>query len=172
MNPEICLRPARADDASCLAALAIQVWLHTYATDGVRPALANYVLTQFTPQRFEHCINSTRHRVIVAEQGEHLLGYALLDFDSYQPAVPHTSTELQSLYVLPRFARQGIGSALLHACANAAQDQAADATYWLSVNSQNHNALAFYASHQFEQYGTLFFELDSVRYANQILATV
>ncbi len=167
----ITIRPATPEDTSTLAALAITVWLQTYAISGVRPALANYVFSTFTDPYFARLISDPRHVVLVACHGEHLVGYAALDFDAYQPAVPHTDVELQTLYVLPRFNRQGIGKALLTACKTIASERAGHDALWLSVNSQNHAALAFYNCQQFEQYGTLFFELESVRYENRILAS-
>jgi len=46
------LRSAAATDAHALAALAIQVWLDTYATDGVNELLGRHVLDAFTPSGF------------------------------------------------------------------------------------------------------------------------
>lgn len=39
-------------DAANLAALSIEVWLHTYARDGIRQAFSDYVLREFTAERF------------------------------------------------------------------------------------------------------------------------
>ena len=44
---ELCLRAARAADAPCLGVLATQVFLDTYATGGIRPAVAREVLAAF-----------------------------------------------------------------------------------------------------------------------------
>ncbi|GGP19434.1 GNAT family N-acetyltransferase [Silvimonas iriomotensis] len=171
LTDTISIRPATATDAQTLAALAITVWLNTYATGGIRPALANYVFSTYTQDHFARLMADTRYAVLVACQGEHLVGYAALDFDASQPGVPHTDIELQTLYVMPRFTRQGVGRALLGACEAMATERAGHGALWLSVNSQNHAALAFYNGRQFEQYGTLYFELDSVRYENRILAS-
>ncbi|GGP27588.1 GNAT family N-acetyltransferase [Silvimonas amylolytica] len=171
LTDTITIRPATPDDAQTLAALAITVWLNTYAIVGIRPALANYVFSTYTQDHFERLMHDARYALLVACQGEHLVGYAALDFDAAQPAVPHTDIELHTLYVLPRFTGQGIGKSLLNACETRATERAGHCALWLSVNSQNHAALAFYNSRQFEQYGTLFFELDSVRYENRILAS-
>ncbi|MFY8192606.1 MAG: hypothetical protein ACOVKF_05625 [Limnohabitans sp.] len=34
------IRTARVDDAACIAVLATQVWLHTYATQGISAAIS------------------------------------------------------------------------------------------------------------------------------------
>ena len=46
------IRPPIAADAPALAALSIQVWLDTYATEGVSDLIARYVLDEFTPAAF------------------------------------------------------------------------------------------------------------------------
>ena len=49
-NPEpALLRAARPDDALCLSVLAMQVFLHTYATDGIRPQIARNAGHQLAP---------------------------------------------------------------------------------------------------------------------------
>ena len=40
-------------DAENLAALAIQVFLHTYATQSLSPAISRHVLSEFTAERFQ-----------------------------------------------------------------------------------------------------------------------
>jgi hypothetical protein len=45
------IRGATTTDASNIAALSIQVWLHTYAKSGLRNALSDYVLAEYTPEK-------------------------------------------------------------------------------------------------------------------------
>ncbi|MFZ6711429.1 hypothetical protein [Undibacterium sp. TC9W] len=48
MTPTVYIRPATQDDALCLSVLATQVFLDTYATTGIRPAIAREVLQSFS----------------------------------------------------------------------------------------------------------------------------
>ena len=52
MRPGFQIRSGRPGDARRLAVLATQVWLHTYATDGVTDEISQYVLSEFTVERF------------------------------------------------------------------------------------------------------------------------
>lgn len=52
MRPGFQIRSGRPGDARRLAVLATQVWLHTYATDGVTDEISAYVLSEFTVERF------------------------------------------------------------------------------------------------------------------------
>lgn len=47
--PGLTLRAARPGDAESLSVLAVQVWLHTYAAQGVTATMASYLLREFSP---------------------------------------------------------------------------------------------------------------------------
>jgi ribosomal protein S18 acetylase RimI-like enzyme len=168
MSPII--RPARAEDAHNLAALAIQVWLHTYATDGIREALSRYVLAEFTPARFLERIADPDRLLLVAEDGIHLLGYAGLDFAAAPEAGAGARTELATLYVQEHFAGRGIGGRLLAAAAEAASGRRGSPALWLSVYHRNDRALAFYRKQGFTERGAFDFEFGGERHRNLVLA--
>ena len=50
------IRKAEERDASSLAAVGIEVWLNTYLREGVSPFFADYVLSEFTAQKFRDSI--------------------------------------------------------------------------------------------------------------------
>jgi hypothetical protein len=60
MSPHISFRMACLADVQNLAALTIQVWLHTYAKDGVHHDISAYVLIEFTPKKFAALNNNPR----------------------------------------------------------------------------------------------------------------
>lgn len=91
------VRQARPADAASLAALAIQVWLHSYATGGVSAPLAHYVLSEFTETKFLARLARQGAALLVAEVEAHLVGYAAVDFDQLCPADRACSAELQTL---------------------------------------------------------------------------
>src|SRR2546421_12754917 len=106
------LRRAIPEDATNLAALAIQVWLHTYARDGIRSAISEYIWSEFTPEKFSRLISDRGHSLLVAEINNHLVGYVTLKYGSPCPSDAQVQTEVATLYVQEHFARRGIGSAL------------------------------------------------------------
>ena len=75
--------------------------------------------------------------------------------------------ELVTLHVQEHFARQGIGSALLHHAERLARGRAS--CLWLMVNAQNFPAIAFYRVHDFARVGTAYFELGAARFENHVL---
>lgn len=162
------IRPATRQDSLCLAALGQQVWLDTYAQDGIRPALATYVHQHFTPARFDLQVSSAQQRLWVAEAHGHLLGYLQLDLAAPCPVAGGGTVEISTLYVLRHAQGQGLGRRLLDAASQHAHGSG-QAGLWLSVNATNLAAQAFYARQGFGQLGEIDFELDGVRHPNQVL---
>ena len=166
----ITIRLAQETDAKNLAALAMHVWLHTYAYNGIRTLISDYVFTEFTEEKFRQLIVASDQCILVAEVKEHLVGYARLNFNAARGDVPHTTTELATLYVQEHFTRQQIGSKRLAACAQHAQQLCGNAAFWLMVNHQNERAIDFYQKLGYTHYGVSFFELGDEHHKNFILA--
>ncbi|MCM5557042.1 GNAT family N-acetyltransferase [Pleomorphomonas sp. JP5] len=155
-------------DAANLAALSIEVWLHTYARDGIRQAFSDYVLREFTAERFVGHVADPRGAVLKCERGPYLLGYLLLDFDAACPTVPGLKGEIATLYVRSRHAREGIGTGLLAEAADLGRARGLE-RFWLAVNHENAPALRFYEAQGFSRHGSRDFELDGERHENFIL---
>ncbi|WP_237151507.1 GNAT family N-acetyltransferase [Oryzibacter oryziterrae] len=159
------IRRAEPADASALAALAIGVWLHTYAGDGIPPDFADYVLGAFSAEDMTAQIAASDRSLFVCSSGERLLGFASLSHADARADRPHFSTELERLYVLSSFARCGIGRGLLAACESHLRERG-EAGYWLRAYAGNEKALAFYDGIGFERLGLDWFALGDQRYEN------
>lgn len=164
------IRHAIPADAERLAALAMQVWLHTYATDGISTVIARYVLAQFSAAKFAAILMQAHSAVLVAEVNAHAVGYALVNVGVACPS-GSPFVEVASLYVQVHFAGQGIGSALLRECQQLAQQRTGSAAIWLTVNAKNYPAIAFYKKHGLAQTGTAYFELGGEKHENHVLVS-
>ena len=161
------IRPANATDAANLTVLATQVWLDTYCKQGVRRALSEYVLSEFSQERFIQRIAAPDQRILLAEQAQHLVGFARIALASTMPKQADYHVELTTLYVQPAFKGQGIGTHLLAAAKAVAEVQSQ--ALWFSVNAQNENALAFYQHVGCVVAGDTYFELDGERHLNRLM---
>ncbi|HEX2013296.1 MAG TPA: GNAT family N-acetyltransferase [Roseateles sp.] len=167
----IALRAARPDDALCLGVLATQVFLDTYATDGIRPALAREVLTRLSPAAFEALLARPDGACMVAERDGHLLGFAQLGLgrDHELLGTPARAAELERLYVQRPCLGRGLGRALLQA----AEEQAAAAgaaQLWLTAWVGNGHARAFYARQGYQELGQTWYEFEGERHENRLFA--
>ncbi len=164
------IRQAIPADAACLAVLATQVWLHTYATDGISTVIARYVLAEFSAAKFSAILAQEHSKVLVAEVNGHAVGYALVN-TGVACTADGPCVEVASLYVQAHFAGQGVGSALLRECQRLALQRTGSAAIWLTVNAKNYPAIAFYKKHGLAQTGTAYFELGGEKHENHVLVS-
>lgn len=169
MLPELSIRVGRSDEASRLAVLAAQVWLHTYATDGISADIAEYVLQELSPEKYLRALNDPTSQVLVAYSGANLVGIAVVKFDTSCPASDDSSSELQTLYVQEHFIGRGLGKLLLRAAETAARQRQSHTRLWLTVNAKNTRAVAFYAHQGYTKVGTTYFALGEGRHENHVL---
>ncbi len=167
-HDEPVIRAGRPADAENLAALGMQVWLHTYATDGISSIISRYVLDTFTVERFLALLAQPSTAVLVAEMNGNLVGYAVVTFDVECPAAAGFTAELATLYVQEHFAGRGVGSSLL-AQAAALAARRCNTPLWLTVNAKNSRAIAFYRERGYTKVGIAPFRLGSEDHENHVL---
>ena len=170
MRPNVLLREAIPEDASCLAALAAQTWLHTYATQGIRPTIARYVHEHLTPAVLRSQIGRPDAVTLVAASDDHLVGFAVLEVGRQCPA-HDASAHLDKLFVQEHFWGQGVGSKLLQRVKTHAKVCGDESGIWLTVNSRNERARAFYKKQGFNDVGITDFDLYGEKHENHILHT-
>jgi len=164
------IRIAIRSDALCLGVLATQVFLDTYATSGIRAAIAAEVVASFSTQAMEACIGRHDGYIGVAEHAGHLLGFVQLAFGARHDLVASSApAELERLYVQAPFTGQGIGAALLRHAEQAAATRGS-ADLWLTAWEHNRRALRFYVRHDYRDLGVTDIELQGERHRNRVLA--
>ncbi|WP_119306719.1 GNAT family N-acetyltransferase [Cohaesibacter haloalkalitolerans] len=166
------IRPAQPEDASALAALSLEVWLHTYCRPGIPPVFASYALETFTKANLEaQTADPDRHFLVdaVPYAGQDgLRGYLswCCPTDLPQPNCP--KSEIDTLYIRERHKGQGVGSALLKACYQSMAGAGHTAAF-LRVNAENREAITFYERKGFETIGETWFGIEGERYLNFVM---
>ena len=139
------LRPGTADDAVIVAALATQVFLDTYATEGVFHHLAMEAFSEYSVGAFTARLREPARQFVVAEIAGGLVGFAEVETSPQAaPAGGVSGAELVRLYVQPQAQGTGVGKALIAAAERLAAERSLQAI-WLTAWEHNHRALAFYA---------------------------
>ena len=152
------LRPAIAEDASSLAAIAVEVWIGTYLRNGVNGFFADFALDAFTPAKFAALIDDPHQIIIVCEDAEGITGFIRVAQDTPAPVQGCPDTEIATLYVQPRHHGKGIGKALLKLAVQQCR-AAGHAGLWLATNAENTPAIAFYLSQGFTHVGETHFRI-------------
>jgi ribosomal protein S18 acetylase RimI-like enzyme len=118
-----------------------------------------FVALNLTPQRFEEYVADPAKAVLLAEEDDTVVGYAMLvhgepyDEDARAAVRRRPTTELSKIYVLPTAHGGGVARELLAAARELAREVGA-AGMWLGTNQANVRAQRFYEKSGFERVGT------------------
>ena len=139
-DASLCLRPLSDDDVDAVSALARTVWQAAYPALISQAQIDAMLADRYSPQRIRAQLGDPHQAWWVALLGAVPAGFAHALLDDAR-------CKLDKLYIHPDHQRQGIGAALLNACADWARAQQAH-QLWLQVNRGNAQAIRAY-----EQYG-------------------
>lgn len=168
--PDFTFRPATETDADCIGALGTQVFLDTYAVDGIRPSLVREVNSQLSPDAVLALMAQPSTRFVLVERAGHLIAFAQFELQSPQPVLPDAAgAKLNRLYVLERFTGAGVGKALLTEAERAAASEGATAL-WLTAWVGNARALAFYPRRGYRDIGATLYEFENEKHENRLFA--
>lgn len=163
------IRMGTPEDGVTVAALATQVFLDTYATEGIRPDLAREAFEEYSADRFVQRLGDPDRLLLLAERDTHLQGFAELSLHAKPPREQaDPGLELIRLYIQPAFQRLGLGSMLLQRVEACCVSRGA-VSLWLTAWSGNCHALLFYLSRGYEDVGVTSFTFEDRSYENRIL---
>jgi len=148
----------------------MQVFLDTYATDGIRPALAREVLSTYSQASFDDAVADPLARVVVAEHRGHMVGFAQVTLCARHELAPGgVQAELLRLYVQEPFTGIKVGTTLLAEAEKLAASAGAT-VMWLTPWAHNHRALAFYTRRGYADFGLTPFTFEGESHENRVLA--
>ncbi|HEY3568162.1 MAG TPA: GNAT family N-acetyltransferase [Thermoanaerobaculia bacterium] len=169
LTTQITYRLATGQDALTLSALATQVFLDTYATQGVRPAVAREVRRYLSEETFAAFLSGPGCEILVAELSDHLLGFAQLIHGPTHELLPPVArtTELARLYVQRPFLGKGIGKELLARAETLAAKQGSE-ILWLTAWTGNTHALRFYEARGYQDAGGSVYTFEGDTYDTRV----
>ncbi len=164
------VRNAVASDALCIAALGLQVFLDTYATEGIRTALAREALEAFSPENVASLLGTPGVMLLIADYNGHMVGFAQLALNTAHDLIvsPH-ACELQRLYVQERFTGKGVGARLLTQAERRAHAEGAS-LLWATVWVENQRALGFYPRQGYQHLGSPPYTFQGETHGNALFA--
>ncbi len=165
---EFTFRKATPDDSLCISVLGMQVYLDTYAPQGIRLSIAEDVLHNFSPPIIAEVMDKPDTTFIVAESNHHMVGFAQLNARARHELVPlHNATELHRLYIQEKFTGRGLGRSFLAQAEKTAIAEGASAL-WLTAWVGNARALAFYSAQGYEEAGSTLYSFQGKDYENRL----
>ena len=162
------IRKAEERDASSLAAVSIEVWVNIYLRDGVSPVFADYVLAEFTAQKFRNAIGDPDLTIWVSENRIGIDGLVKVCSTAAPPLGDCSPLEITTLYVQPRHQTGGRGGALLRHALDQCRSMGCESA-WLKVEAENRRATDFYLRHGFTRIGSTDFVIADQAYENYVM---
>ena len=159
---------AKPEDTLRLSILFQQVYIQSYALEGITVEFANFISQRFAPDRIRKTINEQPDSIIVAYNKDHPIGVAELDFQNKCPIDNLPGAELNKLYVLERFCSKGIGGNLLKKAEEKAIEKGF-AQLWLEVWLENPRAIQFYEKQHYQPVGVVDFPMETNTYQNMVM---
>lgn len=169
MLEHIDYRRAGPADALCLSVLATQVFLDTYATNGINTDLAKEAITVYSRDVFAERLTDQQVEITLAEANDHLVGFVDLRRSSQCPVPAFQGPEVFKLYVQRPFQRNGIGQELMALAEESAMSMGARAI-WLTAWAGNAKALAFYPCVGYQDVGVTQYVIEGTAYENRVFA--
>jgi GNAT superfamily N-acetyltransferase len=153
------VREATARDADALGEVAAATFPLACPPETSSSAIAEFIETQLSPTRFEEYLGAEDRMILLAEDADTAVGYAMLvfaepaDADVAAAVTTRPTVELSKFYVLPHHHGGGIAAPLMAATLAAVRRGSGDSV-WLGVNQQNARARRFYEKSGFAVVGT------------------
>ena len=165
----LAIRQATEADALCLGVLGIQVFLATYARQGVSPLIAREVIGVVGVEAVAGDLADPSMRHLIAERGEFIVGFAKWTPGARHELLPTdgSTAELNRLYVQEASTSTGVGKALMRAVETEAAREGA-ATLWLTAWVENKRALAFYPRQGYTDCGSTPYTYEGVSHENRL----
>ncbi|MDQ2178308.1 GNAT family N-acetyltransferase [Marinifilum sp. D714] len=167
MIEKIKIREAKFGDASKITMLKLQVWLHTYATDGIEGEYADYLVAEISQEKTEHIIQNPDKKIFLLEKEGGTIGCYQLDFDTLCPNPEINAPELSVLYLSQHFQGKGLGKFMLKHAEEEILKSGSDAI-WLTAYYENKQAITFYQHQNYEIKGKCYFEMGDSQYENWV----
>jgi phosphinothricin acetyltransferase len=142
------IRPARRADLEALTDLYNHFIQSTTATFDVEP----FTYAEREARWFRHYAPTGRHRLLVADNGGRVLGYA--SSSPFRPKAAYETSVETSIYVAPGQDGRGIGRALYSALFEALAGEDVHRAYAL-ISLPNDASIALHAAFGFVHSGTL-----------------
>ncbi|MBE6022595.1 MAG: GNAT family N-acetyltransferase [Cellulosilyticum sp.] len=150
----ILLRKCTLEDLDVLRELSIRTFYETFAHHNTMENMNAYLKYAFDVEKLSNELNDRHSVFYFLYFKEKLAGYLKLNEAPSQTEInDNASLEIERIYVLSEFQREGLGSYLMERAIAMATERKKQYV-WLGVWEKNENAIRFYKKNGFYEIGT------------------
>lgn len=161
-------REANPDDALQLSVLFKTVYIQAYGLEGVSKEFSNFIEKRFHTDQIIADIQAKDCKIIVAVRKNNLIGALQIDHDRMCPLNDQFTSEINKLYILPRFHGKGIAKELLQKGEHYLSE-INEKKIWLITWEKNPSAIRFYEKQKYQSIGTAPFYMEENTYTNIVM---
>ena len=165
---ELKIRRAEELDILNLSVLKKQVFISTYAIEGIDKDFSNHITTNFSVDKIEEDLNDKSKIILLAENKGFLIACAEIFLNSFCKETGDSSPELNVLYVFEHAKGKSVGYKLITEAENILKEMNFPGL-WLTVYHENMNAIKFYQRQSYNDIGLWLFEMEGEKYENRIM---
>lgn len=162
------IEPAKISDCKNIASLAVQVWLDTYATEGIRDVFTEYVWNELSPQNITKKFVEDDHKFFTVKKNNHLIGFVEMNEESPSPMDENSRLEIDKLYIQNNFCGKNIGTDIINFLCDYYKSSEFN-EMWLTVYENNLRAIKFYQKNNFLETGEFYFQLEDESHRNLVM---
>lgn len=165
----ITLTPCTPDDLPALQAVSRATFADTFGAENSAADLAAYLERAYNLAQLSSEMSQPTTQFVFVRQADTVAGYLKLNWgESQSDHEGENLLEVERIYILPEFKRQGLGRQLLTYAEQTAR-QLNKAGIWLGVWENNFAAQKFYQKLGFQAVGDHVFQLGSEAQRDLIL---
>lgn len=149
----ITIRKAENNDVSLIVQLSSETFYESYAAFNTEENMKLYVEQHFEVNHIDNELKNLNSHLLLAYNNDEISGYSKMSMHHAPAQLSNYKTiEIERFYVLRKFQRNKIGTALMNHCIQFAKSNNKE-VLWLGVWEQNNKAIKFYEHYGFKKYG-------------------
>ncbi len=153
------IKPCTGADLEDLRKVSIETFVETFADQNTSDDIAEYVRTSFSQEELRRQVGEPGSAFFFAVVDDEIAGYLKVNVGAAQSeAAGEDSLEIERIYALQRFKRQGLGTLMMRRAIEEASERGLR-TVWLGVWEHNIAAQRFYERLGFSVFGSHVFTL-------------
>lgn len=160
---------ARSTDVNTIRDLSIATFAETFASLNTEEDMEQYNERHFSIDELQREIDNPDSTFVVAKVDGDPAGYMKVNVgDAQTEEMLGNRMEVQRLYILQQYKRNGLGTRFMHTAFDMARAQG-KSIIWLGVWEHNDAAIAFYKRMGFAQFGSHDFVLGDDRQTDLLM---
>jgi len=147
------IKKCTVEDLKVLQKISIETFNETFSEQNSSSNMQAYLDKAFNSKQLEQELNAASSELYFIYLNKELAGYLKVNINEAQSeAMGNHSLEIERIYTLRKYHKQGLGKSLLNKAIEIAKERNKEKV-WLGVWEKNENAIAFYMKMGFVQTG-------------------